>query len=83
MRLLAVIDEYTRECPATEVARSFTAQDVTSILQYLFAVGRHTGHRDNRPAPDQRFSIHHLPAAAANEPLNLLCLSGGAQDNTE
>jgi len=33
-----VIDEYTRECLATEVARSFTAQDVTGVLQYLFAV---------------------------------------------
>jgi len=38
LRLLAVIDEYTRECLATEVARSFTAQDVTGVLQYLFAV---------------------------------------------
>jgi len=38
LRLLAVIDEYTRECLAIEVARSFTAQDVTGVLQYLFAV---------------------------------------------
>ena len=35
---LAVIDEYTRACLAIEVARSFTAQDVTGVLQYLFAV---------------------------------------------
>ncbi|MEO2013380.1 MAG: hypothetical protein ABGZ53_03315 [Fuerstiella sp.] len=32
--LLAVIDEYTRECLAIEVARSFTAQDVLGVLQY-------------------------------------------------
>ena len=38
LRLLAVIDEYTRECLAIEVSRSFTAQDVTGVLQYLFAV---------------------------------------------
>ena len=38
LRLLAVIDETTRECLAIEVARSFTAQDVTDVLQYLFAV---------------------------------------------
>ena len=38
LRLLAVIDEYTRECLAIEVARSFTAQDVLGVLQYLFAV---------------------------------------------
>ncbi len=38
LRLLAVIDEYTRECLAVEVARSFTAEDVVGALQYLFAV---------------------------------------------
>jgi putative transposase len=38
LKLLAVIDEYTRECLAIEVDRSFTAQDVVGILQYLFAV---------------------------------------------
>jgi hypothetical protein len=32
--LLAVIDEYTRECLAIEMARSFTAQDVLGVLQY-------------------------------------------------
>ena len=38
LRLLVVIDEYTRECLAIEVARSFTAEDVIGVLQYLFAV---------------------------------------------
>jgi len=38
LKLLVVIDEYTRECLAIEVARSFTSQDVIGILQYLFAV---------------------------------------------
>jgi putative transposase len=38
LRLLVVIDEYTRECLAIEVGRSFTAQDVIGVLQYLFAV---------------------------------------------
>ena len=38
LRLLAVIDEYTRECLAIEVDRSFTAHDVIGVLQYLFAV---------------------------------------------
>ena len=33
-----MIDEYTRECLAIEVARSFTAQDVTGVLQHLFTV---------------------------------------------
>ena len=46
-----VIDEANRECLAIEVARSFTAQDVIGVLQYLFAV-RGTPHHirsDNRP----------------------------------
>jgi transposase InsO family protein len=38
LRLLVVIDEYTRECLAIEVGRSFTARDVIGVLQYLFAV---------------------------------------------
>lgn len=37
LRLLVVIDEFTRECLAIEVARSFTARDVILTLQYLFA----------------------------------------------
>ena len=38
LRLLVVIDEYTRECLAIEVGRSFTSRDVIDVLQYLFAV---------------------------------------------
>ena len=38
IRLLVVVDEFTRECLAIEVARSFTAQHVVEILRYLFAV---------------------------------------------
>lgn len=38
LKLLVVIDEFTRECLALEAARSFTARDVMLTLQYLFAV---------------------------------------------
>jgi transposase InsO family protein len=38
LKLLVVIDEFTRECLAAEVGRTFTAQDVMLTLQYLFAV---------------------------------------------
>ena len=38
LRILVVIDEFTRECLAIEVARSFTARDVIMTRQYLFAV---------------------------------------------
>lgn len=38
LKILVVIDEFTRECLATEVARSFRSRDVMLTLQYLFAV---------------------------------------------
>ena len=38
LKLLAVIDEFTRECLAIEVGRHFSARDVILTLQYLFAV---------------------------------------------
>jgi putative transposase len=51
LKLLVVIDEYTRECLALEVLRSFTAQDVVEVLQYLFAVRGRPEHlrSDNGP----------------------------------
>lgn len=33
-----MIDEFTRECLAIEVSRSFTAKQVVNVLRYLFAV---------------------------------------------
>ena len=33
-----MIEEYTRECLAIDMSRSFTAQDVMGVLQYLFVV---------------------------------------------
>ncbi len=38
LQILVVIDEFTRECLAVEVARSFTSRDVILTLHYLFAV---------------------------------------------
>jgi putative transposase len=38
LRMLVVIDEFTRESLAIEVAWSFTAERVIEVLQYLFAV---------------------------------------------
>ena len=35
---MVVIDEYTRECLALDVARSFRGDDVVELLRYLFAV---------------------------------------------
>jgi len=38
LKFLTVLDEYTRESPAIEVARSIRARDVIGVLEYLFIV---------------------------------------------
>ena len=38
LKLLTVLDEFTRESPAIEVGRSIRAKDVISVLEYLFMV---------------------------------------------
>ena len=51
LKLLTVIDEYTRECLAIETGRTFTSRDVQLTLQYLFALRGAPGHirSDNGP----------------------------------
>jgi transposase InsO family protein len=51
LRLLVVVDEYTRECLAMDVARSFKGEDVVELLRYLFAVRGCPGYirSDNGP----------------------------------
>ena len=44
-----MIDEYTRESLAIEVARSFTAREVIGVLQFLFAVRGTPDHIRSRP----------------------------------
>ena len=38
LKLLTVVDEYTRECLTVEVARTFTGLDVVEVLGDLFAI---------------------------------------------
>jgi transposase InsO family protein len=38
LKLLTVLDEFTRESPAIEVGRSIRAKDVITVLDYLFMV---------------------------------------------
>jgi transposase InsO family protein len=38
LKLLTVLDEFTRESPAVEVGRSMRAKDVIAVLEYLFMV---------------------------------------------
>ena len=44
LRFLEVVDEYTRECLALEVDRSFKATEVVEILKWLFSVRGAPGH---------------------------------------
>jgi len=54
LKLLVVIDEFTRECLAAEVGRTFTARDVMLTLQYLFAVRGRTRTYPQRQRPGVR-----------------------------
>lgn len=51
LRMLVVIDEFTRECLAIEVGRRFTSDDVIGVVQYLFAIRGVPAHirSDNGP----------------------------------
>jgi putative transposase len=51
LKLLPVVDEYTRECLTIEVERHLTANDVVSTLEYLFEVRGEPEHirSDNGP----------------------------------
>ncbi len=51
LKLLTVLDEFTRESLAIEVGRSIKAKDVISVLEYLFMVRGVTGfiRSDNGP----------------------------------
>ncbi len=66
LKILVVIDEYTRECLALEVGRVFMAHDVLLTLQYLFAVRGAPGHlrSDNGPEFIARRLQHWLDQAA-------------------
>jgi len=38
LKLLTVLDEFTRESPAIEIGRSIRAKDVIAVLEYLFMI---------------------------------------------
>ena len=49
--MLCVVDEFTRECLTTEVARHFTSRRVVEVLDELFAIRGRPGYlrSDNGP----------------------------------
>ena len=67
LRMLVVIDEFTRESLAIEVAWSFTARQVVEVLQYLFAVRGAPEHIRSDNGPEfvaQRSDVAGLPERA-------------------
>ena len=52
VKRLAVIDEYTRDCLAIEVDRSFTTVDVIGVLRCLFTVRRTPGRLQSDNGPE-------------------------------
>ena len=52
LKLLIVIDEFTRECLAVETGRTFTSREVILTLQYLFAVRGAPQHIRSDNGPD-------------------------------
>ena len=64
LKLLVVIDEFTRECLAAEVGRTFTARDVMLTLQYLFAVRGAPEHVRSDNARGARSGVHRERVAA-------------------
>jgi putative transposase len=51
LKWLSIVDEFTRECLALEVARSITSEDVIEVLRELFLIRGVPGHirSDNGP----------------------------------
>ena len=54
LKILVIIDEFTRECLAIEIGRTFTSRDVMLTLQYLFAVRGAAGACSQRQRPRVR-----------------------------
>ncbi len=52
LRILVVINKFTRECLAIEVVRSSTTRDVIMTLQYLFAVRGEPEHLRSNNGPE-------------------------------
>jgi hypothetical protein len=49
LKMLVVLDEYTRECLAIELDRTFRGADVVAVLEELTAEGRRDGIQARTP----------------------------------
>ena len=76
LKILAVLDEFTRECLATEVARSFTSRDVMLTLQYLFAVRGAPEHLRSDNGPE--FVAHDIQRWLKRAAVNTLYINKGS-----
>ena len=76
LRLLAVLDEFTRECLAIEVARSFRSHEVILTLQYLFAVRGAPTHLRSDNGPE--FVAHEIQRWLKRAAVNTLYINKGS-----
>ena len=76
LKILAVLDEFTRECLAIEVARSFTSRDVMLTLQYLFSVRGAPEHLRSDNGPE--FVAHDIQRWLKRSEVNTLYINKGS-----
>ena len=76
LRLLVVLDEFTRECLTIETARSFTSHDVILTLEYLFAVRGAPQHLRSDNGPE--FVAHEIQRWLKRAAVNTLYIKKGS-----
>ena len=76
LRMLTVVDEYTRECLTIEVARHFTGREVVQILDELFMIRGRPRYirRDNGP----QFAAKAVRTWLASEQVGTLFIAPGS-----
>ena len=79
LRMLTVVDEYSRECLAIEVARRLSSQDVLAVLAELCVRRGPPLHRAREPVGERLHRVVQRPAARrASEPRTLRHAARGA-----
>jgi len=76
LRLLCVVDEYTRECLTIEVDRRFTGRDVVGVLAELFAIRGRPGFLRSDNGPE--FASKAVKRWLASEEVQTLLIEPGS-----
>lgn len=76
LRMLTVLDEYTRECLAIHVARSISSRQVIEVLDWLFLVRGAPGHLRSDNGPE--FVAHALQGWLTGRQCHTLYITPGS-----